>query len=196
MKLGESQNKKKITPWDVKSSKIILEDRWIKVRVDECVTSSGIVISPYYVLEYPDWVHMVVVDDKKQVLITEQYRHGLKRASFELPCGTQEKKDKNPLEAAKRELLEEAGFIGNFILAGQVSPNPATHTNIIYTFLVTNPVRKIQPHDDPSEVLNFKFININQVFELIDKGEFQQALHISSLILGLRKQHQNIQTMI
>lgn len=187
MKLSNSQNKKRIVPWKVKSSKIVLEDRWIKVRADECVTADGIVISPYYVLEYPNWVHIVVVNHKDQILITEQYRHGAKSVSFELPSGTQEQKDKEPLETAKRELLEETGYSGDFVLAGQVSPNPATHSNYIYVFLVTNPIKKSQAHNDLAEVINFKFIDRERVYELIDKGEFRQALHISSLTLGLRE---------
>ncbi len=187
MKSNETQSKKKITPWSVKSSKIILEDHWIKVRTDECVTSDGVVITPYYVLEYPDWVHMVVVNNKNQILIIEQYRHGLKKVLFELPCGTQEGKDKSPLEAARRELLEETGYTGDFIHAGQVSPNPATHSNIIHVFLVVNPVRKAQSHNDPTEVLNYAFVDVEKVYRLIDKGGFRQALHISSLTVGLRK---------
>ena len=157
-------NKKKITSWKVKSSKVVLRNRWIKVRADECVTGEGTVISPYYVLEYPSWVHMVVINDKDQVLITEQYRHGAKRISLELPCGTQETRDKKPLEAAKRELLEETGYSGSFIFAGQVSPNPATHSNSIYVFLVTNPVKKAQAHDDPTEILNHEFTDIERVY--------------------------------
>ncbi len=186
MKSSESQNKRKITRWNTKSTKVVLENRWIKVRADECVTADGIVISPYYVLEYPDWVHMVVLNNRDQVLITEQYRHGLKGVCYELPCGTQDKNDKSPLDAAKRELLEETGYAGDFILAGQVSPNPATHSNSIYTFFVNKPVKENKPRNDPKEIINYRFVDLKQVFALIDEGKFQQALHISSLILGLR----------
>lgn len=179
-------NKRKIIPWQVKGSKLVLRNRWIRVRADECVAADGTVISPYYVLEYPNWVHMVVINDKNQILITEQYRHGAKDISFELPCGTQER-DEKPLEAAKRELIEETGYSGVFTFAGRVSPNPATHSNDIYVFLVMDPVKKLRVHDNPTEILNYEFMNIERVYNLIDKGKFRQGLHISSLMLGLRK---------
>lgn len=180
-------NKKKIVAWKIKSTKVVLEDKWIKVRADECVTASGVNISRYYVLEYPSWVHMVVMNDKKQILITEQYRHGARRSLFELPCGTQGKKDKDAEDAARRELSEETGYIGNFILAGQISPNPATHSNSIYIFLVTNPVKESRPHEDPTEIINYEFMDLERVYTLIDEGVFGQGLHISSLVLALRK---------
>lgn len=190
MKLNKKREKN-ITPWRVESSRVLLEDRWIKVRADKCVTNDNIVISPYYVLEYPNGVHMVVINNKNQVLITRQYRHGAKDIFFELPCGTQDVEDGNPLEAAKRELLEETGYRGDFVLVGKTSPNPANHSNMIYTFLVTNLVKDSQPQDNPSEVLNCQFIDIERVLAMIDEGKFRQALHISSLMLGLRKKQKS-----
>ncbi len=184
---SNKSEKKVIKPWKTESSKFIFDDCWIKIRADKCITDSGVVISPYYVLEYPDWVHMVVINDKNQILITEHYRHGVKKIFSELPCGTQDISDSSPLESAKRELAEETGYDGNFILVGETYPNPANHSNKIYTFLVTNPIKKYYPKENPSEVLNFKFVDLDKVLLMIDQGEFQQALHISSLTLGLRK---------
>jgi hypothetical protein len=41
--------KKIIKPWKVLRSRYVLSDRWIKVRADDCVTSDGTKVSPYYV---------------------------------------------------------------------------------------------------------------------------------------------------
>lgn len=177
----------KIEPWKIESSKYLIKDRWITVRADDCITKEGIRIAPYYVLEYPDWVHMVVVDSKHRILVTRQYRHGVRRVISELPCGTFETKDKNPLVAAKRELMEETGYSGTFVLIGVTYPNPANHDNKIYTYLVTDPIQKNIPKHNPLEVLQYKFLDMQQVFKLIDKKEFTQALHISDIFLSLRE---------
>jgi len=177
----------KLRPWSVRSSKYILKDRWITVRADKCLTKEGILVSPYYVLEYPDWVHMVVIDKKQRVLTTRQYRHGIKRIITELPCGTVASRDKSPIASAKRELLEETGYTGTFTLVGKMSPNPANHANNVYTYLVTNPVVKQKPQHDPFEVLTYRFIDMKLLFKLIDKGEFAQAIQVGSLFLALHK---------
>ena len=179
--------KRELKPWSIQNSKYLLKDRWITVRADTCITKDGKKISPYYVLEYPHWVHMVVINHKKQILILKQYRHGAKRIFVELPVGTMESSDKNPLAAAKRELLEETGYIGHFKLVGITSPNPATHTNNIYTYIVTNPTIKKAPKNDPSEVTNYTFTNLTSVLSLIKRRKFAQALHIASLFLALQK---------
>ena len=175
-----------LQPWRVNKSEYVLSDRWLKVRADECYTEEGVKIAPYYVLEYPDWVFMVVINEAKEVLITQQYRHGAGRILYELPAGTVEKEDKSPLETAKRELLEETGYQGDFNYIGPVFPNAATYNNNLHVFLVKNPIKKKEPDDDPTEKLNFHFVPINDVWKMIESGEFNQALHICSLVLGLR----------
>ena len=116
---------------------MVKHDRWIHVRADDCRTAEGTRIAPYYVLEYPDWVNMVALNSHGEVLITELYRHGVRKYGLEIPCGTVEQGE-TALAAAKRELLEETGYTGSFIKVSQLSPNPATHTNTIHTFLVRN----------------------------------------------------------
>lgn len=177
----------KLKPWKTKNSRYIIRNRWIKVRADKCTTDEGVVIAPYYVLEYPNWVHMVVIDEKNRVLITKQYRHGAGKVGFEIPCGTMDQTDKTPLRAAKRELREETGYGGKFVLVGKTSPNPANHANTIYVFLVTQPRKRTNPKSDKKERIEFKFLKVKKVMKLIDQGKFNQALHISSLVLGLRK---------
>lgn len=186
--MKSSKNIKKIIkPWKILRSDYVLSDRWIKVRADECVTSDGTKIYPYYVLENSNWVDLVVINNKGQVLISEQYRHGAGKVGFEIPCGTVDPEDKNPLETAKRELLEETGFTGDFCLVNEISPNTARSSNKVIIFLVTNPVKVSEPQYDSIEVINCKFVDEDEVWKMIDEGKIQQAIAISSLVLALRK---------
>mgnify|MGYP001574669252 CR=1 FL=1 len=177
---------KKLQKWSTTSSRYVLKDKWIKVRADACKTKSGEVVSPYYVLEYPDWVRMVVINRNNEILITHQYRHEIKQITTELISGTVDSKDKSHLSAAKRELLEEVGYIGKFTLLGIASPNPANHTNHTYSYLVTNPKQVTIPVINPFEVVQYEFKSVTDILKLIDKKEFVQEMHISSLFLALR----------
>jgi hypothetical protein len=40
-------------PWKVRASRHLIRQKWLTVRADECVTSEGAVIAPFFVLEYP-----------------------------------------------------------------------------------------------------------------------------------------------
>ncbi len=80
----------------------------IDLRADDCTMPSGVRISPYYILSYPDWAHTVCLDQDDRICVVWQYRHGAARVMMELPGGFVEAGE-DPLEAAKRELLEETG---------------------------------------------------------------------------------------
>ncbi len=54
---------------------------------------------------------MVILEYKNKILITEQYRRGLKKVTFGFPGG-HIKKNEKPINSAKRELLEETGLRG------------------------------------------------------------------------------------
>ncbi len=97
-------------PWTVERSFHVVKDRWISLRADTCRTREGVSIDPFYVLEYPDWVQIVAIDEDDKLILVEQYRHGLEIISLELPTGGMEAQDGDPLSAARRELAEENGL--------------------------------------------------------------------------------------
>lgn len=49
-------------PWKIIKSEYLLRDKWLTVRADNCKTADGLSVSPYYVLEYSDWVHVIALD--------------------------------------------------------------------------------------------------------------------------------------
>jgi 8-oxo-dGTP pyrophosphatase MutT (NUDIX family) len=177
----------KLTPWTVTASKYLLKDKWLTVRADQCRTARGITVSPYYVLEYPDWVQVVAFDSDYRILITQQYRHAMNSICLELPCGTVEATDETPLAAAKREMLEETGCISDrFDLIGSLSPNPATHTNTIHCFVAYDVHRSQQVRQDESEEVSSSFMEVEDVMAAIEAGEFAQALHVCALLLAMK----------
>ena len=62
------------------------------------------------VVEHPGAAVILAVDDEERVLVVVQYRHPAGRRFVELPAGLLDKPGEDPVEAARRELLEETGF--------------------------------------------------------------------------------------
>ncbi len=89
----------------------------------------------FYRLEGPDWVNVIAFTKELDLLVVEQYRHGINEATLEIPGGCCDPGE-TPLESAKRELLEESGFTSDsWISLGSCTPNPATQTNRAHSFL-------------------------------------------------------------
>lgn len=62
------------------------------------------------VVEHPDAVAVVALDDRQRVALVHQYRHPLNDSLLELPAGKLDVEGEGPIEAAHRELAEEVGL--------------------------------------------------------------------------------------
>jgi 8-oxo-dGTP pyrophosphatase MutT (NUDIX family) len=93
-----------ISPWKT------LETEYVHpgIRVDTCELPDGQTIHAH-VLEYDDEVMVFALTKHQEVVLIKQYRHGVQKAIVELPGGSVDEGE-SPLEAAKRELMEETGY--------------------------------------------------------------------------------------
>ena len=98
--------------WQVVRSEYLARKPWFTVRHETIALPDGRTIPDYYVFEYPDWVNVTAIDRDGRFVVIDQYRHGLGETSYEIPAGVMEPSDRSPLEAARRELLEETGYGG------------------------------------------------------------------------------------
>lgn len=122
--------------WDTVSSKYIVNDRWLKLRADSCRTPTGAIIEPYYVLEYPDWVTCLVVDENMDAVLVRQYRHGAGTYVLEVIAGWLDPEDESAEVGVWRELREEIGYVGGEMYTlGSVYANPANMNHKVHSFL-------------------------------------------------------------
>jgi 8-oxo-dGTP pyrophosphatase MutT (NUDIX family) len=131
-------------------------------------------------------VHVVAIDDDDNLILVEQYRHGLGKASLELPAGAIDPTDSGPLEAAARELKEETGYVAQLLSETLVmSPNPATHNNRFHVVLARGVTRRHAPLQDPTERLNVIRVPIREVVRRLVRGDMLHSMHVASLAVAL-----------
>lgn len=81
--------------------------RVIDVRTDQVGMPDGGQATRDVVV-HPGAVGIIAMDDQERVLLLQQYRHSVGRLLWEPPAGLLDEVGEDPLDAAKRELYEEA----------------------------------------------------------------------------------------
>lgn len=177
-----------LSAWRVLSTETVLDSPWLKVRADRCVTAEGHEVSPYYVLEYPDWALVIATDTEGQLILVKQYRHGAGVISTELPCGGIDKSDADPIAAGQRELLEETGYGGGqWTYLGRLAANPATQTNYCHIVLAAGVGKIAEPVEDAAEKLVVIRTPVEAAIHLALSSGMHQAMHVAALMIARDK---------
>lgn len=126
------------------------------------------------------------LDNNGRVIVTYQYQHAAGRICCELPCGSVEESDRDPIEAARRELFEETGYASEQCrVFSELSPNPATHTNRIFGILALGANKIAEPKSDRTETIRVERLSVEDVVAMAISGQLYQSMHVSSPFLGL-----------
>ena len=118
--------------------------------------------------------------------MVRQYRHGAQKVLLELPGGAMDAADGSPLQAARRELLEETGYTSDtFIQIGCVYPNPANQTNMIYSFLALDAEKVAGQNLDETEEIELELRPLEAVIAMAKNGELLQSMQVSAMFFAL-----------
>ncbi|MBB3352003.1 8-oxo-dGTP pyrophosphatase MutT (NUDIX family) [Rhizobium sp. BK049] len=176
-----------LKPWSVTASRITYEDRWIRLRSDDCVTAEGIVVAPFHVLDYPDWINVIPLMPDGRVLLTREYRHGRAEIVLGLVAGGVEPADIEAgdaaMAAARRELREETGYdASTFVKLLTSYPNAANHSNIVTSWLAFGLNRSGEPRFDPGEKVDMLFADLGDILADLRSGAvIMQSMHVAAL---------------
>jgi 8-oxo-dGTP pyrophosphatase MutT (NUDIX family) len=167
--------------WQICRSEYIYKSRWLTVRKDAVRTDKGIDIDDFYVLEYPTWVNVIAITQEGKFVIEQQYRHGIQQQVFELCAGVCETNEK-PIDAAKRELLEETGFGGGtWSLMGRYAPNPNSMSNWCYSFLAEGVTKIQEPHQEPTENILVHQVSKEELLSMMKSGKIVEGIMLTPL---------------
>lgn len=165
-----------ILKWTRRSSEQLADCRVFKVRRDLSVDPRGGRAHDFYVIEAPDWINVVPLTARGEVVLIEQYRHGTGELSLEIPGGMVDGGE-SPLEAAGRELTEETGYAAReLVFLGRTRPNPAIQDNWIHTFLARDCEYRHEPVCAGTEQTVVRLAPRADVPRLIAEGRITHSL--------------------
>jgi len=116
-------------------------------------------------------VAVVPLMDDGKVVVERQFRYPLDSVITEIPAGKLDSKSEDRLDAAKRELQEETGFLAKeWIFLGDYIPTVAYCDEVIGIYLAKG-LFKGERHLDEDEFLNVRYVDLNELVEDVMQGK-------------------------
>ena len=126
----------------IKSSEIVFKE-YLTIQKDKLVTPAGIPYSYYTVKTQPHAAMVIATTTDGRFVLNKEYRHAIRKHLLSCPGGLIDKGEQ-PIEGAKRELLEETGFTADeFTLMGEAYPLPGILEQSIF-YVRAKGARRIQ----------------------------------------------------
>ena len=142
---------------------------------------------PYYALKLPDYTSILALTDERRVVLVRQYRPAVEHFTLELPSGIIDPGE-GPVEAARRELLEETGYeAGEVDLLGSMEPDTGRLGNRIWA-CVAHGVRRVEGAV-PEEGIEVFTWSVEELAQATLDGRFDHALHVAIVWLASLKGH-------
>jgi ADP-ribose pyrophosphatase len=168
-------------PWQITSEQNIYDNPWINVTEYQVINPSG---NPgiYGKIHFKNVaIGVIPLDAEMNTYLVGQYRFVLNQYCWEIPEGGGPE-GSDPLESAKRELLEETGLKATEwteILQMHLSNSVSDELSIIYL------ARNLQQHEaepEDTEDLLVNKVPFEQVYQMVNSGEITDSVTVAAVL--------------
>lgn len=176
--------------WRLRQRQLVLNaDPWLRVWREDLELPDGRDVDRFFTIEMPDYVVIVATTTDDRILTLRGYKHGPRRLCTSLPAGFIEAGEA-PLDAARRELLEETGHqaerwetLGSFVSDG----NRGGGSGHLFLARGARPVTEPQSGDlERVTVELFSLAELLHAAELGDIGDIPNAAALGLAAVRLR----------
>lgn len=161
----------------------IHEGHIINLRVDYLRNAEGKEVVRE-LIEHNGGVTICCKPDEQSIVLIKQYRYSVDELLYELPAGRIERGE-DLLEAAKRELAEETGYIAkNWREISRVYTAPGFCNEMLYMYEATDVTLTEQSLDDDEEA-EVIVMSLTEAWQLVIEGKVRDAKTVAGLGLLL-----------
>lgn len=168
-------------PWQTLSSKEIYDNPWINVTEYQVINPSG-GKGIYGKVHFKNFaIGILALDDDRHTWLVGQFRYTLDQYSWEIPEGGGPL-NIDPLESAKRELLEETGLTANNwqeIQRMHLSNSVCDEYAIIY---LAQDLQQGQAQPEETEELQVKKLPFDEVYQMVNSGKITDSIAVAAIL--------------
>lgn len=168
-------------PWTILSSERKYDNPWIRVTEHQVLNPSG-GKGIYGVVHFKNAaIGVVALDDEHHIYLVGQYRFALEQFSWEIPEGGG-KLGEDPLDAAKRELLEETGLVAASwtpIVRMHLSNSVSDEAGVVY---LARQLEQRTAEPEETEQLFIKRIPFETAYHMVKNHEITDSLSIAAIL--------------
>ena len=170
--MGKSEKKIK--------SEIVYDGKVIRVTKDDVKCPNGMT-SLREIVHHRGGVAILFQVDNK-FIFEKQFRYALNEEIIEMPAGKLEEGE-TPLEAAKRELLEETGYRPlEMIHLGDSYPTPGYSSEVIHLYYCPKAVKE-ERHLDNDENIDLLYLSLAEIEKLIADNTIKDSKTVAAIHL-------------
>jgi 8-oxo-dGTP pyrophosphatase MutT (NUDIX family) len=174
--MNEQQN-----PWKVIDEKKMYENPWIKITEYDVINPSGGKGIYGKVHFKAIATGALALDEELNTYLVGQYRFPLDRYSWEIPEGGGAF-GVDPVESAKRELLEETGLVAaewTQLVEMHLSNSVSDEYAVIYL------ARNLSQHTaspEETEQLQVKKLPFEEAYQMVERGEITDSMSVAAIL--------------
>ncbi len=168
-------------PWQITSENKVYDNPWISLTEYKVTNPAG---NPgiYGKVHFKNFaIGILPLDDELNTYLVGQYRFPLSQYSWEMPEGGGPL-DSNPLDSAKRELLEETGLKATKwteIQRLHLSNSVSDELSILY---LARGLQQFEAEPEETEQLVIKKLPFEEVYQMVCNGEITDALTVAAVL--------------
>lgn len=171
----------KENPWKKTGSRPIFENPWISLTEFQIINPVG---NPgtYSTIHFKNLaVGIIAIDDADNIALIGQYRFPIEQYSWEVPAGGCPV-GTDPLESAKRELLEETGLLAeNWTEIQRLHLSNSVSDELAIIYLAEGLTQK-EAQPEETELLEYKKVPFEEALKLVLNGEITDSISVAAIL--------------
>jgi ADP-ribose pyrophosphatase YjhB (NUDIX family) len=173
-------------PWKTLSRRIALDmGYFLKVESHTVELPNGRVIQDWPWVISPDYVNILVETSDERYLLFRQTKYSVDGLTL-APVGGYLRAGENPLEGAKREMLEETGYESqDWIHLGSYRIDANRGIGSAHLYLARAAHLVTEPHSDDLEEQQLLQLTRSELNDALEAGEFKILAWAMVIALGL-----------